>query len=105
MLAIDVELTLILLLALPIMGSVTYFFRQATRQLFRLVRLSVSSLNQYMQENLAGLQVVQLSDRQEENLARYTEINEENRAGRSGAPGWKPSTAPSPTPWRTSPWA
>jgi ATP-binding cassette subfamily B protein len=79
MLAIDVELTLILLLALPIMGSVTYVFRQATRQLFRLVRLSVSSLNQYMQENLAGLQVVQLSDRQEENLARYTEINEENR--------------------------
>ena len=79
MLAIDVELTLILLLALPIMGSVTYVFRQATRQLFRLVRLSVSSLNQYMQENLAGLQVVQLSDRQAENLARYTEINEENR--------------------------
>ena len=31
MLAIDVELTLILLLALPIMGSVTYVFRQATR--------------------------------------------------------------------------
>ena len=79
MLAIDVELTLILLLALPLMGSVTYVFRQATRQLFRLVRLSVSSLNQYMQENLAGLQVVQLSDRQAENSARYTEINEENR--------------------------
>ncbi len=79
MLAIDVELTLILLLALPIMGSVTYVFRQATRQLFRLVRLSVSSLNQYMQENLSGLQVVQLSDRQQENLDRYTEINEENR--------------------------
>jgi ATP-binding cassette subfamily B protein len=79
MLAIDVELTLILLLALPVMGSVTYVFRQATRHLFRLVRLSVSSLNQYMQENLAGMQVVQLSDRQAENLSRYTEINEENR--------------------------
>ncbi len=79
MLAIDVHLTLILLLVLPVMGSVTYFFRQATRQLFRLVRMSVSSLNQYMQENLAGLQVVQLSDRQAENLSRYTSINEENR--------------------------
>ena len=78
-LAIDVELTLILLLVLPAMGSVTYLFRRATRQLFRLVRLTVSSLNQYMQENLAGLQVVQLSDRQAENLSRYTEINEENR--------------------------
>jgi ATP-binding cassette subfamily B multidrug efflux pump len=79
MLAIDVNLTLMLLLVLPIMGTVTYFFRQATRQLFRLVRLSVSALNQNMQENLAGLQVVQLSDRQAYNLDRYTKINEQNR--------------------------
>ncbi|HEY5647442.1 MAG TPA: ABC transporter ATP-binding protein, partial [Pseudomonadales bacterium] len=80
MLAVDVELTLLLLIALPIMGSVTYFFRQATRQLFRLVRMSVSALNQNMQENLAGLAVVQLSDRQQQNLERYTGINRENRA-------------------------
>lgn len=86
MLAIDVQLTLILLLVLPVMGSITYFFRQATRQLFRLVRLSVSSLNQNMQENLAGMQVVQLSDRQKENLDRYTHINEENR-------GWELKSA------------
>jgi ATP-binding cassette subfamily B protein len=79
MLSIDVPLTLILLLALPIMGSATYFFRRATRQLFRLVRMSLSSLNQNMQENLAGMQVVQLSDRQQHNLERYTGINEQNR--------------------------
>jgi ATP-binding cassette subfamily B protein len=79
MLAIDVQLTLILLLALPIMGSATFFFRRATRHLFRLVRLSLSALNQNMQENLAGMQVVQLSDRQEHNLQRYTDINEQNR--------------------------
>jgi len=80
MLAIDVELTLILLLALPIMGSATFFFRRATRHLFRLVRQSLSALNQNMQENLAGLQVVQLSDRQSHNLSRYTGINEDNRS-------------------------
>ncbi len=86
MLSIDVELTLLLLLALPVMGTVTYYFRQATRQFFRLVRQTVSSLNQYMQENLAGLQVVQLSDRQQHNRDRYTEINEENR-------GWELKSA------------
>ena len=32
-----------------------------------------------MQENLSGLQVVQLSERQEYNLARYSAINRENR--------------------------
>lgn len=79
MLAIDVQLTLMLLLALPILAMVTYFFRRKTRFLFRQTRQTLSSLNQNLQENLAGLQVVQLSDRQQHNLDCYTEINEKNR--------------------------
>ena len=79
MLAIDVQLTLILLLALPILALVTALFRRKTRFLFRQTRQTLSSLNQNLQENLAGLQVVQLSDRQQHNLDRYTEINEQNR--------------------------
>lgn len=80
MLAVDVELTLILLLALPVMGTVTWFFRRTTRSLFRAVRMTLSALNQNMQENLAGLQVVQISERQAFNLERYTDINRDNRA-------------------------
>jgi ATP-binding cassette subfamily B protein len=79
MLAIDAQLTFILLLALPILAIVTYYFRRTTRHLFRQVRQTLSALNQNMQENLAGLQVVQLSDRQDFNLKRYTGINESNR--------------------------
>ncbi|MEL0048516.1 MAG: ABC transporter ATP-binding protein [Gammaproteobacteria bacterium] len=79
MLAIDVQLTLILLLALPVLAMVTYFFRRKTRFLFRQTRQTLSNLNQNLQENLAGLQVVQLSDRQQHNLDRYTQINEKNR--------------------------
>jgi ATP-binding cassette subfamily B protein len=79
MLAIDVQLTLILLLALPVLGVATYYFRRTTRHLFRQVRQTLSAINQNMQENLAGLQVVHLSDRQEHNLQRYTDINTKNR--------------------------
>ena len=79
MLAVDVELTLILLLVTPIMGTVTYYFRRTTRQLFRAVRMTLSALNQNLQENLAGLEVVQLSERQRFNLERYTSINVDNR--------------------------
>ena len=78
MLSTSVELTLILLMLVPIVGTATYFFRQATREIFRQVRNSVSSLNQYLQENLSGMQVVQLSQRQERNQAAYTKINAEN---------------------------
>jgi ATP-binding cassette subfamily B protein len=80
MLAIDTPLTLMLLLALPLLALVTYFFRRSTRFLFRHVRQTLSTLNQTLQENLAGLQVVQISDRQEFNLNRYTQVNEDNRA-------------------------
>ena len=79
MLAMSVKLTLMLLVVLPIMGSVTWLFRRATSQLFRLVRMTLSALNQNMHENLAGLQVVQLSVREPYNLERYDRINRENR--------------------------
>lgn len=79
MLAIDAQLTLLLLLGLPILTAATYYFRRITRHLFRQVRQTLSALNQNLQENLAGLQVVQLSDRQDFNLNRYTQLNTKNR--------------------------
>ncbi len=79
MLSVDIELTGYLLIALPLMATVTFFFRRATRHLFRKVRMTLSSLNQYMQENLAGLQVVQLSGREGVNLEQYSNINWDNR--------------------------
>ena len=79
MLAIDAQLTALLLLALPVLAVVTYYFRRTTRLLFRQVRQTLSTLNQNLQENLAGLQVVQISDRQDYNLDRYTNINHDNR--------------------------
>ena len=79
MLVIDTQLTLMLMLALPVLAIVTFYFRRFTRSLFRQVRQTLSALNQNMQENLSGLQVVQLSDRQKYNLERYTRINQNNR--------------------------
>ena len=80
MFSVSVELTLILLAALPLLATATFYFRRATRTLFRQVRLTLSALNQNMQENLAGLQVVQLSRREDYNHRRYTAINQRNLA-------------------------
>ncbi len=79
MLSTSVELTLVLLTLVPVVGIATFFFRRATREIFRLVRNSVSELNQNLQENLSGMQVVQLSERQDRNLDIYTRINKSNR--------------------------
>lgn len=73
------ELTGIVMLAIPVAAVGTYFFRMAMREIFRLVRNSVSSLNQYMQEDLMGIQVVQLSGREATNIQQYAKFNQENR--------------------------
>ena len=80
MFAIDPQLTLYLLLAIPVFAVITYFFRQATRRVYRVIRNSVSQLNQNLQENLSGMQVVQLSGREGHNLETYRDINETNRS-------------------------
>jgi len=79
MIAIDVQLTFYLLLAIPVFVVITYFFRMATRKVYRLIRNTVSQLNQNLQENLSGMQVVQLSNREETNLGVYREVNQENQ--------------------------
>ena len=79
MFSASVKLTLILLCLVPIVGLTTYFFRRASREVFRLVRNSVSAMNQNLQENLSGLQVVQLSGRERRNILGYTQLNKENR--------------------------
>ena len=75
----SVRLTLILLCLVPVVGIATFFFRRASREVFRVVRNSVSALNQNLQENLSGLQVVQLSGRELRNLLGFTRLNKGNR--------------------------
>ncbi|MFM8354278.1 MAG: ABC transporter ATP-binding protein [Gammaproteobacteria bacterium] len=79
MLSISAELTGVLLLALPIVAVGTWFYRRATRRVYRDIRQSVSNMNQNLAENISGMPVVQLNRREARNLARYSGINRENR--------------------------
>ena len=79
MFSTSIKLTLLLLALVPVVGVATYFFRRSSREVFRLVRNSISSLNQNLQENLSGIQVVQLSGRERQNLDEYTGLNKLNR--------------------------
>ncbi|MEZ5560973.1 MAG: ABC transporter ATP-binding protein [Pseudomonadales bacterium] len=85
MLAIDWQLTLLLLASLPLLGVATWLFRRTTRRVYRRIRQSVSQLNQNLQENISGMPVVQLSGREQSNLERYSAINRENRGQENNA--------------------
>jgi ATP-binding cassette subfamily B multidrug efflux pump len=79
MLAADPGLTGLLLCFAPVLAVLTFGFRRLTKRLYRAARQSLSRLNQNMQENLAGLTVVQLHGREAHNLDQYHAINSENR--------------------------
>ncbi|ABS62440.1 ABC transporter related [Parvibaculum lavamentivorans DS-1] len=79
MLALNPTLTFELMLLLPLAALATWAFRIVSRQVYRGIRSTMSRLNENLQENLSGIEVVQLYGREEINFQRYTGINEENR--------------------------
>ena len=79
MLDMSVYLTGLGLLIVPVTAVATYYFRRVMRQIFRRIRDSVSALNQYMQEDLIGIEVVQISGREAMNSDQYGELNQNNR--------------------------
>ena len=72
-------LTSIGLAMIPVTAASTFLFRYLMRKVFRLIRDSVSALNQYMQEDLIGIEVVQLSGREDANSGEYRRLNRANR--------------------------
>jgi ATP-binding cassette subfamily B protein len=79
MLSLSPKLTLELAPFLPITAVLTWYFRTLSRPLYRAIRMTVSRLNENLQENLSGMEVVQLYGRERINFERYSAINGENR--------------------------
>lgn len=80
MLYLDVELTLIALLALPPLALSVNLFRRWAREAFRSIRVHVAQLNAYLNEQVQGIAIVQAYGREAECGAEYREINEDYRA-------------------------
>lgn len=85
----DVELTFVGMAIIPLAAAATILFRWVMREIFRRIRDSVSQLNQYMQEDLMGIEVVQLSGREEYNISEYRKLNQENRRQEFRAINWE----------------
>ena len=79
MLALNPTLTLELLAILPLAAIATVIFRIVSRTVYRACRSTVSMLNQNLQENLSGIEVVQLYGREKLNYDAYTAINNQNK--------------------------
>jgi ABC-type multidrug transport system fused ATPase/permease subunit len=61
---------------LPLILVTTFFFSRQAREAFREIRSKLAQMNASLQENLAGIRVVQLFQREKENEKRFGRINE-----------------------------
>ncbi len=75
MLATDWRLALVAFLVLPMMWLVAAGFRRRIREAFRDIRGRLAKLNSYLQEHLAGVQVVQLFGRERAAATEFAEVN------------------------------
>jgi len=70
------EMALISFLVVPLIFITTLFFSRLARDAFREIRFKIAQMNSFLQENFAGIQVVQLFRREEVNGKQFEKINE-----------------------------
>lgn len=71
----DWRLTIAVLLPMPILFIATYWFKNYIKKAFQDVRAAISNLNTFVQEHLTGMNVVQVFNREEQELAAFEKIN------------------------------
>jgi ATP-binding cassette subfamily B protein len=75
MLLLNWRLALISLMVLPVMAVATAFFQRAMRLAFRQVRQSLARINAYLNEQITGILVTQLFNREERSRMRFDELS------------------------------
>jgi len=79
MLWMDVKLTLVSLLTVPLLFAATTWFRRGARRGYDLVRTRIARINSFLQEHFAGAQTVQIFNAESKSLRTFDRINDEYR--------------------------
>lgn len=79
MFVLDAKLTFLLLLVGPPIGAVVELCRRKMRTLFADIRDSLASLNAYVAERIAGIEVIQLFGLEPRVTQRFTTLNQKYR--------------------------
>src|SRR5918993_206750 len=79
MLWMDVRLTLITLLTVPLLFAATTWFRKGARRGYDLIRTRIARINAFLQEHFAGAQTVQIFNAETKSLRTFDRINDEYR--------------------------
>ena len=79
MLVIDLKLTFFVILPIPILLVATRIFQKHIKKSFADVRNQVSNMNEFVQEHVTGMHIVQAYSREKEEEERFAELNRKHQ--------------------------
>ena len=71
----DWELTLVVLLPMPLLIMATSVFQKSIKSAFQEIRTEVSNLNTYLQEHITGISIIQYFAREDQEYQKFKKIN------------------------------
>ncbi len=78
MLSMNWRLALWIFMVIPVLFAITLTFQSRVRQAFSNIRKWLAQINTYLQENITGIQVIQVFNRQQINAENFRSINSEH---------------------------
>jgi ATP-binding cassette subfamily B protein len=79
LIVLDPHLALLTFIVLPFLLAAGIAFRIASADAYRLTREKIAAITGYLQETLSGIRVVRAFAQERSHLARFAELNDENR--------------------------
>lgn len=80
MLMQDWKLTLITLIPVPILIFATNVFKNGIKKSFTEVRNKVTELNAFVQEHIVGINIIQIFNKEDQEMKKFQDINHQHRA-------------------------
>ncbi|WP_129714584.1 ABC transporter ATP-binding protein [Pedobacter sp. SYP-B3415] len=75
----DWELTIVVLLPMPLLIFATRIFQKSIKSAFQSVRAEVSNLNTFLQEHITGISIIQYFAREKQEYNKFKKINSRYR--------------------------
>ena len=76
---INWKLTLVVLIPVPVLIFSTILFKRAIKAAFIDIRKNVAKINTFVQEHVTGMSVVQIFNREKEEMRRFRKVNKNHK--------------------------
>lgn len=70
------QLTLVCLITLPFLIWSSYWFKEAVKKSYEIIRSQVSYMNAFLQERISGMRIVQIFNAEEQEWKKFEAINQ-----------------------------